>query len=119
MGKRCIEELDSAMRGNTPELQQMLSSYLHQDWTIDSETPEAAVDDAIAERTLEQRQAAAKELRWWNNKYGDESDVRDIVNDGLHANVWFREPEEAWDFITMVYEKLIASIKADTEKWHS
>jgi len=119
MGRRRLDELYGAMRENAPELQQMLSSYLHQDWPIHSGTPEAAVDDAIAERTLAQRQAAAKELRWWHEKYGSASDVRDIVNDGFHVNVYFRKPQEAHDFMGMVYEKMIASIKADTEKWPS
>ena len=100
-----------------PALTSFLTCYLHQDWDLESATPEAAVDLAISDHHLESRQQVAREWRAWQRRYGTVADVRDIVIDGFGVNVWFKKPHEAGDFMQMVYEKLIASIKAETDTW--
>ena len=100
-----------------PTLYQFLGGYLHQDWPEDDGTPEAAVDHAISDYSLEQRKLVAKEWWDWNAKIGSQNDPRRHVNEGLGVNVFFRKPEEARAFMNLVYDKLIVSIRKEVKGW--
>lgn len=100
-----------------PNLKQFLESYLHQDFVIDDGTPEAAVDHAIAENSLERRKLVAKEWWDWNSRVGSKADPRRHVNDGLCVYVFFKKADDARHFMNMVYGKLIVSIRRETRGW--
>jgi hypothetical protein len=96
-----------------PNLVQFLGGYLLQDWPEQSGTPEAAVDAAITGWDLAGRQLALKEWRDWNNLRGCRSDIAASMNDGLGVEVHFASELDARQFMNMVYEKLIASVRAE------
>ena len=100
-----------------PTLKNFLGCYLHQDWPVDDGSPEAAIDHAISDHSLEDRRLVAKEWRDWNGKVGSKTDPRRQVNDGFGVNLFFKKPQEARAFMNLVYDKLVSSIKADTETW--
>jgi hypothetical protein len=94
-----------------PVLGQMLGGYLHEDWPIFSGTPEKAVDDAIADRTIEHRQQARRELLALLAASDDDTRLRKVLNEGLGVNVLFRKPGEARAFAEEIERKLLASVK--------
>lgn len=100
-----------------PHLYKFLGAYLHQDWPEDSGTPEAAVDLAIAEHSLEERQAVARQWWNWNAIEGSKADPRPAINDGLGIEVWFETPLEARQFMNAVYDKIIVSIRKEVKDW--
>ena len=100
-----------------PTLFQFLAGWLHEDWPVFSGTPEGAIDDAIHETALEIRRTVAKEWRDWNRRYASVADPRRIVNDGFGVNVRFKRPIDAHKFMELVYEKLLDSIKDETQTW--
>lgn len=99
-----------------PNLCQFLGCYLHKDWGINGATPEDAVDTAVSDWDLVGRQKVLREWREWNGLRGCQSDVATSVNDGLGVEVSFAGEAEARQFMNMVYEKLIVSVRAETEK---
>jgi len=99
-----------------PTLYQFLAGYLHQDWGIDHGSPAGAVDAAIVDYPLSRRQQLLREWRIWNGDKGAAFDPRLAVNEGLGVNVHFEEPADARQFMNMVYEKLIASVRSETSK---
>jgi hypothetical protein len=101
-----------------PNLCQFLGCHLHQDWRINGATPEQAVDSAVADWDLKGRQQVLREWRDWNDTRGWQTDVAASVNDGLGVEVRFATEVEARHFMNMIYEKLIVSVRAETEeKW--
>ena len=100
-----------------PTLTNFLGCYLHQDWPLHDGTPEAAIDHAIADHNLEDRQLVAREWWDWNAKVGSKNDPRREVNDGLGVNVRFKTPEEARALMNLIYDKLIVSIRAEAKGW--
>ncbi|MDC8753067.1 contact-dependent growth inhibition system immunity protein [Erythrobacter sp. sf7] len=102
--------------GRWPTLYQFLGAYCHQDWPEDYGTPEAAVDAAIADYLLPIRQQVLQEWRDWNSTRGAEYDPRSAVNDGFGVDVCFEKPSDARQFMNMVYDKLIVSVRNETSK---
>lgn len=101
-----------------PTLYQFLAGYCHQDWSDFHGTPEGAIDAAIADYSLERQRTVLREWRDWNVAEGSHHDPRAAVNEGLGVNVMFYEPVDARDFMNMVYDKLIVSVRSETEaKW--
>ncbi len=101
-----------------PNLAQFLGGYLHEDWPEESGTVERAIDAAVAGWDLEGRQQVLKEWRDWNNVRGSRTDIAASVNDGLGVEVHFATEAEARQIMNLVYDKLIASVRAETEgKW--
>ena len=100
-----------------PDLFRFLGCYLHQDWPEESGSPEAAIDLAIAEHDLQERQTVARQWWDWNAVEGSKFDPRSSVNDGLGVEVWFEKPEEARVFMNSVYDKLIVSIRKEAKGW--
>jgi len=99
---------------NWPNLCQFLGCYLHQDWPINGGTPEEAIDTAIADWDLAGRRKVLREWREWNRLRGGQTDGAASVNDGLGVEVSFVDEDEARQFMNMVYDKLIASVRAET-----
>ena len=102
---------------NYPELFQFVAAYLHQDWPEDSGTPEAAIDQAIADRDHAHRKIVASEWWSWNAKVGSINDPRRAINDGLGANIHFSTPLEARNFMNSIYDKLIVAIRKEEKGW--
>ena len=101
-----------------PSLYQFLAAYCHQDWPDFYDSPESAIDAAIAGRSLESQQVVLREWRDWNAKEGSRHDPRAAVNDGLGVNIMFYQPEDARQFMNMAYDKLIVSVRSEAEaKW--
>lgn len=96
-----------------PLLQQFLGAYLHQDWPEESGTPEAAVDEAIADHPLEMRRQVRRELAALLSSTEDDCGLRRILNDGLGVYVYFAKPREARAFAEEVERKLLDSIRAE------
>ena len=99
-----------------PTLYEFLAGYCHEDWPEIYGSPEAAVDAAIADYLLPMRQQVLKEWRDWNSTRGAEYDLRSAVNDGFGVNIYFKEPSAARQFMNMVYDKLIVSVRNETSK---
>ena len=99
-----------------PTLRQVLCCNFDEDWDRLYGSPAGAVDAAIADYPLPVRQQALKEWRDWNADKGAQYDPRDAVNDGLGVNVLFNKPEEARQFMNLVYDKLIVSVRSETSK---
>jgi hypothetical protein len=97
-----------------PNLFQFLACYLHQDWPLEADTPEQAVDQAVANWNLEGRQRVLREWRDWNNVRGCRSDIAASLYDGFEINIYFPSDVEARQFMNMVYEKLITSVRSET-----
>jgi CdiI immunity protein len=97
-----------------PTLYQFLGAYCHQDWPEEYGSPESAVDAAVSDYTLQMRQKALKEWREWNSTQGSDFDPRAAVNDGFGVCVYFKEPTDARQFMNMVYDKLIVSVRKET-----
>jgi hypothetical protein len=100
-----------------PDLYQFLAAHPHRDWPDDSRTPEAAVDLAISEHGLEQRQSIARQWWDWNAVEGSDADPRPAINDGLGVEVSFDTPREGREFMNSVYDKLIVSIRQEVKDW--
>ena len=98
-----------------PTLYQFLAAYCHEDLRDFHGTPEGAVDAAVADYSLEMRQTVLREWRDWNIAEGSKNDPRLAVNDGLGVNVMFYQPVDARDFMNVVYNKLIVSVRSETE----
>jgi hypothetical protein len=96
-----------------PNLFQFLAGYLHQDWPELSGAPDKAVDQAIADWDLAGRQRVLTEWRDWNNARGCRADVAAHVNEGLGVEVYFASELAARQFMNMVYEKLVVSVRAE------
>lgn len=94
-----------------PTLAQFFGAYLHEDWDMDGPTPQHAVDAAIAGHPVHLRQQVRRELVGLLASAGDDTRLRDLLNDGLGVNVYFREPGEARAFAEEVERKLLASIR--------
>jgi hypothetical protein len=103
-------------RERWPLLSNFFGCYLHEDYRIFHGSPEAAVDAAVAEHSLEQRQAILKEWRDWNARRGWQEDVHRFMWDGFAVYYTFDSAPEARQFMNMVYEKLITSVRAETER---
>jgi hypothetical protein len=115
---RATRERSLEAQERWPNLFQFLGGYLHQDWPIHSASPEQAVEQAVADWTLDGRQLVLKEWRDWNNVRGCRRDVAAFVNDGLGVNVHFASDLEARQFMNLVYDMLIVSVRAETgKKW--
>ena len=95
-----------------PLLSRFLGAYLHQDWDICSGTLEKAIDRAIAEHPVHLRQQVRRELVSVLERCGDDARLRDLLNDGLGVNLYFRKPAEARSFAEEVERKLLMSIKS-------
>ena len=102
---------------NWPQLTNFTSAYLGESWSYDAGSPEAAVDQAVSEHSLERRQAIAREWWDWNASAGSQYDPRRHVNDGLGVNVHFKKPEDARAFMNTIYDKLVISIKSEVKGW--
>jgi rhamnose utilization protein RhaD (predicted bifunctional aldolase and dehydrogenase) len=101
-----------------PALWQFFGCYLHEDWPLDSGTPEKAVDQAIAEYPLNYRQQVRRELNNFLDRHEDDTYLRAILNQGLGVNVLFKEAADARLFAQEVERKLLDSIRAETSgKW--
>lgn len=101
-----------------PTLCQFLAAYCHEDWPDFHGTPEGAIDAAIADYPFEGRQTVLREWRDWNGVEGTQHDPRAAVNEGLGVEMMFYQPEAARAFMNMVYDKLILSVRQETEaKW--
>lgn len=96
-----------------PALYQFLACYCHEDWPELHGTLEGAIDAAIAGARLEGRKQVAREWWAWNANAGASEDLRAIVNRGLGVKRHFRQPIEARQFMDMVYDKLVLSIRAE------
>ena len=99
-----------------PNLCQFLGGHLHQDWPIHSGSPEKAVEHALAEWDLAGRRSVLVEWRDWNQIRGCRPDVTTSMNDELGVDVFFETDLEARQFMNMVYDKLITSVRAETSK---
>lgn len=102
-----------------PTLAQFLGGYLHEDWPIFSGSPENAVDQAIAEYPVEDRQQVCRELAGLLEGSDDDVRLRDVLNDGLGVNVYFKKPAEARAFAEEIERKLLTSIKAHFRSDHA
>jgi rhamnose utilization protein RhaD (predicted bifunctional aldolase and dehydrogenase) len=101
-----------------PALCQFFGCYLHEDWPLDSGTPEKAVDQAIADYPLNYRQQVRRELNSFLERHEDDTRFRAILNEGLGVNVLFKKAAEARLFAQEVERRLLDSIKAETSgKW--
>ena len=92
-------------------LSQFLGCYLHEDWPEDSGTPEAAVDNAIADYPVELLQQTRREIATVLAETPDDACLRDVLNDGLGVNVYFKVPAEAREFAALVERKLVDAIR--------
>ncbi|WBH17715.1 contact-dependent growth inhibition system immunity protein [Sphingomonas radiodurans] len=101
-----------------PTLYQFLAAYCHQDFPDFHGSLEGAIDAAIADYGLEDRQKVLREWRDWNVEEGSQFDPRPAVNEGLGVAVMLNSPEDARHFMNMVYDKVVVSVRAETEaKW--
>jgi hypothetical protein len=101
-----------------PLLGQFLGGYLHEDWSIFSGTPEKAVDQAIAEYPVPILQQVRREQAGLLQGCDDDARLRDILNEGLGVNVFFKQPREAREFAEDVERRLLQSIKAHFQQDH-
>ena len=108
-----MRELRLEAEERWPMLYQFLG-YCHEDWPEFHGTPEGAVEAAIAEYPLKMRQEVLRQWRDWNVSVGIKDDVRKLVNTGLGVKVFFEQPIDGRNFMNMVYEKLIVSVRAET-----
>jgi hypothetical protein len=113
MSKKFDRLRDEAER-RWPALHQFLVCYCHEDWSVLHGTLEGAIDAAIAGKHLEGRQQVAREWWDWNANAGVSEDLRAIVNRGFGVNRHFKQPIEARQFMDMVYDKLVLSIRVET-----
>ena len=94
-----------------PALAQFFACYFHQDWPTFHETPEAAVDSAIAGYPVESRLQMQRELADLLHRTRDDTRLRAVLCDGLAANLGFRRPAEARAFAEGIERKLLASTR--------
>jgi hypothetical protein len=113
---RRLRELRIETKDRWPMLDQFLGAYCHQDWPEDYDSPEGAVDAAISDHPLEMRQEALRQWRDWNASVGIEDDVRKLVNDGFGVSVFFKRPIDGRNFMNLVYDKLILSVRNEVGK---
>ena len=99
-----------------PALAQFFGFYLGEDWREHSVTPEMAVDNAIADFPVDVLQQARRELAALLDSCGEDSRLRDVLNDGLGVNVRFRIPAEARSFAVNAERRLLAAIQAHYRK---
>jgi hypothetical protein len=111
-GNRARRLLREDMERRFYRLWQFLGCYLHEDWPEMHGSPQAAVDAAIADYPIEYLQEVRHQLVAVITENEDPAMLRDVLNDGLGVNVWFKQPEEAREFADHVEAKLMASIKA-------
>ena len=76
-----------------------------------------AVDDAIGDFSLKERKRVAQEWWDWNSRIGSRSDPRRPINEGLGVNVHFETPLAARQFMNLIYDKVIVSIRAEDKGW--
>jgi hypothetical protein len=113
-----LREQDLEARERWPKLSNLLSCYFHEHFRALYVSVDGAVDRAVSEHSLEYRQAILKEWRDWNATRGWKEDVHRFMLHGFHVYYTFDTPAEARGFMNMIYEKLIASVRAETEgKW--
>lgn len=99
-----------------PLLSNLFAGYLHENYRAFHGSPEGAIDAAISELPLDYRQAILKEWRDWNTRRGWQEDVHNFMWYGFGVYYTFDSAAEARQFMNMVYEKLITSVRAETEK---
>jgi hypothetical protein len=91
-----------------PALRRFFVCSLHPDCLIDYETPEDAIDAAIAEHPFSHRQLLYYELAALLNLTGDDTRLRLVLNDGFGVALSFRKAAEARAFAEGVKRKLRA-----------
>ena len=94
-------------------LAKFFGSYLHQNWTDFHDTPERAVEEAIAAYPLELKQRVQGELRAVLVEFTEDKKLREVLNWGLGVSVHFNRPEQARTFAETVEAKLIQSTEND------
>ena len=92
-----------------PALSQFLACYFHQDWPVFYDSPEAAIDTAIRESSVERRQQVQRELADLLHRIGDDTRLRSILSDGFGLNLGFKRPAAARAFGEQVERKLLAT----------
>src|SRR5688500_14590484 len=114
---RKSREIGLEHRDRWPRLANFLASYLHEDWPVSDDSPEAAVDRAVAEYDLQNLKAVAKEWWSWNGSAYSSSHLLNSVGDGLGVNVRFGNYLEARHFMNSVYDKLVVRIRQTDPSW--
>jgi len=99
---------------NWPNLCEFLGCHFHEDWRVNGATPELALETAVADWDLDSCQAVLREWRDWNDRRGWQTDVAASVQDGFGVALDFASEAEARQFMNLVYEKLIVSVRAET-----
>lgn len=115
-GQRAKKLMREEMGRRFYRLGQFLGGYLHQDWSVDHETPEKAVDYAIEEYPIEWRQEVRQQLAALLMETSSDPELCDILNDGLNVCVYFRNPIDGRIFAEDIERKLMESIKAHFER---
>ncbi len=108
------QRLEAAERW--PLLSNLFGGYLHENYRILHGSPEGAIDAAIAEHPLEHRQALLKEWRDWSTRRGWKHDEHEFAWNGFRIYYSFETAPEARAFMNMLYDKLITSVRAETER---
>ncbi|WNZ77154.1 contact-dependent growth inhibition system immunity protein [Pseudomonas sp. P105] len=82
------------MNTDFPELHDFLGAYFHQDWTVEYETAEQALDVFLAESDIEDLRAVQKELNVLLSKKKNELELREYLLRELscYYSYW-----KAWD----------------------
>lgn len=112
-GRRARQLYRDDMDRKFPSLAQFFGNYLHQNWPDFHETPERAVEEAIAAYPPELRQEVRGELRAVLVEFTDDKELREVLNWGLGVSVHFNRPELARTFAETVEAKLMQSTEND------
>ena len=101
-----------------PTLYQFLGGYLHEDWPEMYGSPEGALDKAIEEWPADLRVHIFRELKDWHTKARKQDDIRSLLDRHFSVCVFFRKPSDGDQFVTMVRDKLLVSLRKDMGmKW--
>jgi hypothetical protein len=105
------ERVRAEIEARYPLLRQFLFCHLHVDCLIDFDSPEQALDAALAETPPDLRQRLRRELAALLGSTEDDTRLRRLINDGFGVPLAFRKPAQAREFAEALERKLLAAPK--------
>ena len=103
----------------SPALRDFLCGLFHEDTRAIYGSDEAALDEGIEERPVEQLKTLLVEWRGWMDRIGwKDGEVVRALQDGLGVNRVFRDGEAARNFMNNIYDRMIVAVRERTgSRW--
>lgn len=89
--------------------------HFNEDYDLLYGSLEGAISHAVSEGSVDQRRALLREWRDWGNMVGPADDIRSVLYNGFSVAVLFKQPNDARDFMSAIYDGLLEGVKADTQ----